>query len=137
MFGGCPGSRLISISVMQGKIQKSSKSGKIKWTGWTYFVVFALLSFTDIDLLKLLPKPFFGGVLCFIGADIALEWLWDGRKRLPYTDLIIMWFSLFSILFLGLNLGMAIGLGMALLSFGVQYARVTVVHRLQVCMGVI
>jgi SulP family sulfate permease len=78
-------------------------------------------------MLELIPQFVIGGLLLFVGAEFAYEWLWVSRRRMSKPDYTLMWGILVVIATIGFLPGVLAGLIAATFLFVVRYSRIDVV----------
>ena len=78
-------------------------------------------------MLELIPQFVIGGLLLFVGAEFAYEWLWVSRRRMSRSDYTLMWGILVVIATIGFLQGVLSGLIAATFLFVVRYSRIDVV----------
>jgi SulP family sulfate permease len=78
-------------------------------------------------MLELIPQFVIGGLLLFVGAEFAYEWLWVSRRRMSRSDYTLMWGILVVIATIGFLPGVLAGLIAAAVLFVVRYSRIDVV----------
>lgn len=96
-----------------------------------------LLFLAPFSMVSYVPKLFFGSVLTFIAADLMLDWLWLSRHKVHPIEYLVILTTFLGINLLGLELGMCLGLLVAMVSFIYDYARVPVVQRVKLRSSVI
>lgn len=79
------------------------------------------------DLISYLPKPVIGGLLLYIAAHILIEWLYDGLKKLPIIDYLIVISILISVAIWGFLTGMVVGILITCTGFIIRYARINAI----------
>ncbi len=78
-------------------------------------------------ILELIPQFVIGGLLLFVGAEFAYEWLWVSRRRMSTPDYLLLWGILVVIATIGFLPGVLAGLIAATVLFVVRYSRIDVV----------
>ncbi len=78
-------------------------------------------------VLELLPTFVIGGLLLFVGAEFAYEWLWKSRRRMSVLDYLLMLVIVLVIASVGFLSGVVSGLVAAILLFVVRYSRTDVI----------
>ena len=132
MTGGFTGSYIFSQTLFTFRTGTRSRL-----CGGLIFVAELCLFMAPVSLVSYVPKLFFGAVLTFIAADLMLDWLWHSRHKVHSIEygVIISTFVLINLC--GLELGMACGVLIAMISFIYDYARVPVVTRVKLRSNVI
>jgi len=80
-------------------------------------------------LLSYFPTFLLGGLLIFLGLSFLSEWIYDGWWKLSRTDYILVWVIVIAMNAIGILPGVAIGIGIALVIFVIDYSRIDVVRR--------
>ena len=96
-----------------------------------------LLFLAPFSVVSYVPKLFFGAVLTFIAADLMLDWLVLSRSKVHPIEYGVILCTFFMINLVGLELGMACGVLVAMASFIYDYAKVPVVQRVKLRSNVI
>lgn len=122
---GATGSYIFSQTIFSAKRSvKSRFNGIVVALG--EFLLFAL----PVDILKVLPNAYVGGIMCLFGVDIMNDWLVESRKLMSRTEYLLVWISfgctmwLTSVQTFGVIEGMALGTAVAGLFFVYQFAKV-------------
>jgi SulP family sulfate permease len=120
--GGLAGYHYLGDSVLAYKIGGRSRLVGIfsaAWCGAALMLGASLLSF--------FPKPVLGGLLLFLGLSFLVEWVYDAWFKLPRTDYVLVLTILVIVGAVGFLEGVAVGAGIAVVSFVVKYSRINVV----------
>lgn len=127
-FGGMVGYLSISRSLLNFEA-----GGKSRLSGLVAAGCCAALLVWGPSALLYIPKPVLGGLLCYLGLALLVEWLVDARHRLSRFDYflvvtILLFVSIWDFL-------TAVGLGtvIACLLFAFNYSRVRVVKHAMSC----
>ena len=75
-----------------------------------------------ISLVTVVPSFFFGSVLCYIAAELLMEWLIDSRQTCSKSEYGVVWISFLAINFFGVEIGMLCGVLAQILAFVFMYA---------------
>ncbi|MDX1836310.1 STAS domain-containing protein [Legionella taurinensis] len=86
-----------------------------------------ILMLAGAELLTLLPKFIFSGLLLYVAFDFLLEWLVTIKTKISWLDYLIVLMIMATIVFLGLLTGIMIGLLLSLAIFFFRYSRIPVV----------
>ncbi|MBN1660739.1 MAG: SLC26A/SulP transporter family protein [Anaerolineae bacterium] len=84
--------------------------------------------FAGAPLLAFFPRPVLGGLLFFLGLGFLVEWVIDGRSKLPRADYAVVLLILLVIGAAGFLAGVAVGLAAAIALFVLNYSRTSVVR---------
>ncbi len=122
MGGSMSGYHALSLSVLGHKIGIKSRLIGV-FTATTCVVTL----FLGANIVSLFPKPVLGGLVMFLGLAFLVEWLFDARSKLPKADYFIVLLMLVVIGAFGFLPGVAVGLVVTIISFAVQYSRITVI----------
>jgi SulP family sulfate permease len=68
---------------------------------------------------------FFGSMLIFISVGLLLEWLVAARGKMMEAEYAVCVATFLAIMFTGIEIGMAIGVLLSMVSFVIVYARLT------------
>ena len=75
-----------------------------------------------ISVTSYIPKFFFGALLVLIGVDLMTEWLIMGRKKMAGHEYMVCVATFMAIQAMGIEIGMGIGILLAMIMFVVTYA---------------
>ncbi|OQS06634.1 Sulfate Permease (SulP) Family, partial [Thraustotheca clavata] len=79
--------------------------------------------------MSYIPRFFFAATLIFIAIDLLLEWLVHVYHKVLFQEYLVLWLSFIAINCVNLELGMIIGIGVAIVDFLIGYAQVNQVQR--------
>ncbi|MGD2042420.1 MAG: cyclic nucleotide-binding domain-containing protein [Acidimicrobiia bacterium] len=122
VIGGPPGYMYMSDTVITSRLLGKRRGPALVAPALIILVV-ALGGAT----LELIPQFVIGGLLLFVGAEFAYEWLWVSRRRMSIPDYTLMWGILVVIATIGFLTGVLAGLIAATFLFVVRYSRIDVV----------
>lgn len=122
MVGGPPGYMYMSDTVITSRLV-GRRRGSALVAPLTILAVVALGG----AMLQLVPQFVIGGMLLFVGAEFAYEWLWVSRRRMSVPDYLLIWGILVIIAVVGFLPGVLSGLIAAIVLFVVRYSRIAVV----------
>jgi MFS superfamily sulfate permease-like transporter len=80
-----------------------------------------------VSLIAFVPRFFFGGLLVLIGTDLMLEWLWMSRKKMMAPEYAVTVATFLAIQVTNIEVGMGVGVVLAMVAFTVSYAEAPVV----------
>ncbi len=122
LVGGPPGYMYMSDTVVTSRLLGQRRGPALVAPALIIFVV-ALGG----EVLELIPQFVIGGLLLFVGAEFAYEWLWASRRRMTVPDYTLMWGILVVIAVVGFLPGVLTGLIAAIVLFVFRYSRIAVV----------
>jgi SulP family sulfate permease len=88
-----------------------------------------LATFLGAGVLGYVPRFLLGGLVLFMGLSMLLDWAWATRRRVTFTEHLVILAILCAIGFFGFLSGVAVGLVLATLLFVVKYSRIPVIRR--------
>lgn len=88
----------------------------------------ASVLFFGTSLLSIFPKPVLGGLLFFIGLVFLSEWVYDAWFKLPRIDYLLILVILVIVAAVGFLPGVAVGIGIAIALFVINYSRIDFVR---------
>jgi len=105
-----------------------SLGGKNRLVGITATSVCGIGLLVGPEIIGLFPRPILGGLLAYMGLSFLWEWLISARKKLPFTEYLLIPFIFLVIVFSGFIEGIIIGLISAIILFVVNYSQVGAVR---------
>ena len=123
-FGGPPGYMYLADTVITSRLVGRRRGPALVAPG----AIVAVVAFGGA-VLEFIPQFVIGGMLLFVGAEFAYEWLWVSRRRMSVLDYSLMWVILAIIATIGFLSGVAAGLLAATVLFVIRYSRIDVVKR--------
>eukprot|EP00904_Undaria_pinnatifida_P013030 jgi/Undpi1/8858/HiC_scaffold_25.g11320.m1 len=90
--------------------------------GWVVTISELAICLVTIDPLAYVPLAFFAATLTFIAVDLSVEWLWDIREKLLTHEYLVLLATFGAIQVVGLNTGLAVGVGCSVVIFVINYA---------------
>jgi SulP family sulfate permease len=121
--GGLIGYHALSFSALS---HRSGARGRLP--GLIAGTICVVMLFAGLALLAFFPKPFFGGLLLFLGLDFLVEWVitsWTKLSRAEYAIVLLILIVIASTDFL---IGVGVGLVAMVILFVLNYSRIRVVH---------
>lgn len=76
------------------------------------------------SIITYIPKPLIGGLLLFISFKLIFDWLFEGWKKLPIADYIVVLLILLTVAIWGFLYGIAIGILITCFLFIIRYTRI-------------
>ena len=123
-IGGAPPGCLIA----SGSIRNVLFGAETRLTGlFTALSLAAVLSFGDV-LVSMFPVPLIGGVLLALGLRMMDDWLVATRRKLAWTDYMIIVIMFMTIVVFGFLEGVGIGMLVTAAIFVISLSRVDVVR---------
>lgn len=124
LVGGAVGFHALSASLLGHRMGANSRMiGLVS----AALCLVALLFGTS--LLAYMPRAVLGGLLFSMGAGLLIEWLYDGWRRLPLQDLLIVVLIVAVIGAVSIPAGVAVGVAVAMAIFVLSYSRVRVIRQ--------
>jgi sulfate permease, SulP family len=121
--GGSPvGFQALSYSSLAHRMRASTRLA-----GVAAGLFFGLILLLSASLLSFIPKVVVGGLLLYLGLAFLVEWIYEAWFKLPRSDYALVILILVIIGGFGFLQGVAVGLGIAIISFVVNYSRVNIV----------
>jgi SulP family sulfate permease len=122
-FGGAPGFSSMSMTLLATRMGGASRLPGFATT----LVLLLMLPFAG-QLAGAMPTFVAAGLMITLGYDMAEEWLWGARRQLPRNEWLVVLTIPAGMLAFGFLTGMMMGLGLAILSFVYNYARLSVIR---------
>ncbi|WP_158617432.1 SLC26A/SulP transporter family protein [Legionella sp. km772] len=123
LLGGLGGYQGLAISKINLKLKLNSRlvgimSGVI--------IIFILVAGTSS--LHFLPKSVFGALLIYVSLDFILEWLISIKKKISWSNYLIVLSITLVIAIQGFLTGLVVGLFLSLTLFVIHYSRIEVIR---------
>ena len=110
-----------------GTILNQNSGAKHRVSGVVASLVCLFVLFFYPEIISYLPIPIIGGLLLFISFKLLTEWLYDGWKKLPLIDYLIVISILITVAVWGFLPGVLIGIIITCIVFIIHYARIDVI----------
>lgn len=123
-LGGAVGFHALSASLLGYRMGANSRI-----IGLTAAVMCLVALLAGTSLLAYMPKAILGGLLFSMGAGLLIEWLYDGWRKLPRQDFMIVALIVAVIGSVGILAGVAVGVAVAMAIFVLSYSRVRVIRQ--------
>jgi SulP family sulfate permease len=123
LSGGAVGYHVVDLSAL---CFRTGARGRLP--GLVAGALCAAVLLAGAPLLAFFPRPILGGLLLFLGLGFLVEWLIDGWSKLPRADYAVVLLILMVIAGAGFLVGVAVGLGAAIVLFVLNYSRISVVR---------
>ena len=120
--GGFTGSYIFSQTIFNLRRGVTDDS---RVCGWTVAVLELLVVVSPVSVTSYLPKMFFGSLLVLIATDLMWEWLLMARKKMLGAEYLVCLGTFLAIHATGIEVGMVVGVLLAMVCFVVAYAQAT------------
>lgn len=120
--GGSPGYQDLGLTLLSQRL-----GGVYRMVGPIVALLCVLFLTVGAPFLTFVPKPLFGALLLWIGANLILDWLILTYQRVTVAEYAIICTILLIIVFIGLLPGILFGLVSGLLLFVVDYSKIDIV----------
>jgi SulP family sulfate permease len=124
LLGGAVGFHALSASLLGYRMGANSRI-----IGLTAALMCAAALLAGTSLLAYMPKAILGGLLFSMGAGLLIEWLYDGWRKLPRQDFMIIALIVAVIGSVGILAGVTVGVAVAMAIFVLSYSRVRVIRQ--------
>lgn len=124
LLGGAVGFHALSASLLGYRMGANSRI-----IGLTAAAMCLVALLAGTSLLAYMPKAILGGLLLSMGASLLIEWLYDGWRKLPRQDYMIVTLIVAVIGSVGILAGVAVGVAVAMAIFVLSYSRVRVIRQ--------
>jgi SulP family sulfate permease len=118
-----PGFQTLSLSDLAYRTGSNSRLVGLVSAGFC-----ALILVAGSSLLSFFPRPVLGGLLLFQGLSFVIEWVYTAWFKLPVTDYMLILLILTIVVTVGYLPGVAVGIGVAILLFVMNYSRTHIVR---------
>ncbi|KAG6616488.1 putative vacuolar membrane protein [Phytophthora cinnamomi] len=81
-----------------------------------------------VSVMSYVPRFFLAATLFFVALDLMLEWLVLAYRKMCLREWAVVWLSFLAINLVSLDVGMLIGVGVAVFNFMLSYVQVPVVN---------
>jgi SulP family sulfate permease len=122
LSSGLTGYHAPALSAMNHRIGADSR-----WIGPIAAVVCLAVLFFGYQVVSLMPRPIFGGLLLWMGLSMLQEWLLETGRRLARADLIIVLAILGISATAGFLEGVGAGIVLGMVFFVIEYSRIDIV----------
>ncbi|KAG9401414.1 hypothetical protein AC1031_009275 [Aphanomyces cochlioides] len=124
LLGGYTGSYIFSQTIFTYRSKTNSRI-----VGLVVILSEFALVVLPMGLLSYVPRFFFAATLIFIAIDLMIEWLVLVYHKVLFREYLVLWLSFIAINCVNLEVGMIIGIGVAIMNFFVGYSQVRQVQR--------
>ncbi|MDH4412058.1 MAG: SulP family inorganic anion transporter [Rhizobium sp.] len=122
-FGGAPGYTGLSMTLLANRMGATARS-----VGIATAVVLALMLPFAGELAGAMPTFVAAGLMNALGVELIHDWLWRTRSQLPRIEWLVVVAIPLGMAAFGFMGGMALGLGLSLVTFVYNYARLSVIR---------
>ncbi|KAL4099362.1 hypothetical protein PRIC1_007168 [Phytophthora ramorum] len=124
LLGGYTGSYIFSQTIFTYRSKTNSRIVGVCVIISEFAIVLA-----PVSVMSYVPRFFFAATLIFIAIDLMIEWLVLTYKKLSLREYAVLWMTFVAVNLVSLDVGMLIGVGIAILNFLLGYVRLPVVNR--------
>ncbi|ETI33831.1 hypothetical protein F443_19529 [Phytophthora nicotianae P1569] len=124
LLGGCTGSYIFSQTIFTYRSKTNSRI-----VGVCVIIAETAIVVAPVSVMSYVPRFFFAATLIFIAIDLLLEWLVLARKQMSLREYAVLWVTFISVNLVSLEMGIAIGVGIAILNFLFGFIRLPAVDR--------
>jgi len=122
LAGGLTGYHDLQTTAMAYQLRANTRL-----TGIMLAATYLILLIFGPSLLSFVPKLLIGALLCFLGLQLLVEWVYDGYRKLSRSDFITITLILVTVAAFGFLQGFAVGVVAAVVLFAVNYSRINIV----------
>jgi SulP family sulfate permease len=120
--GGTPGFQDLGLTLLSHRL-----GGVFRMVGPIIAVLCLLFMTVGAPFLTFVPKPLFGALLLWVGANLILDWLVLSFRRVTMAEYAVICLILLIIISVGLLPGIIFGLVAGLVLFVIDYSKVDIV----------
>ena len=120
---GSGGSLIFTFSILSDRF-----GARTRLTGVVTALVIGSVVLLGDSILDLVPVPLIAGLLLFLGLDLIDEWIVKSRRRLPWTEYVIVMMIAAIIASFGFLEGVGIGMAITMIFFAVRLSRVDLIE---------
>lgn len=121
---GFTGSYIFSQTIFTCRTGTNSR-----WVGLLVAFSFIGVILSTVNVLEVTPLFFLGSTLIFIGVDLMYEWIIEIRHKLLLAEYCVLLVTFISIQVVGIDAGIILGIGIAIVDYVVTTARVSSMTR--------
>lgn len=122
-FGGAPGFTGLSMTLLANRMGAKARSVGIA----TALMLALMLPFAG-KLAGAMPTFVAAGLMIALGVELIHDWLWRTRSQLPRMEWLVVLAIPLGMATFGFMGGMALGLGLSIVTFVYNYARLSVIR---------
>jgi len=124
LLGGYTGSYIFSQTIFTYRSETNSRIVGVCVIISEFAIVLA-----PVSVMSYVPRFFFAATLIFIAIDLMIEWLVLTFKKLSLREYAVLWMTFIAVNVVSLDVGMLIGVGIAIVNFLLGFIRLPVVNR--------
>ncbi|KAG6611772.1 Sulfate Permease (SulP) Family [Phytophthora cinnamomi] len=124
ILGGYTGSYIFSQTIFTYRSKTNSRIVGVCVIISEFAIVVA-----PVSVISYVPRFFFAATLIFIAIDLMIEWLVLTYKKMSLREYAVLWMTFIAVNLVSLDVGMLIGVGIAIVNFLLGYVRLPVVSR--------
>ncbi|KAE9120100.1 hypothetical protein PF010_g7626 [Phytophthora fragariae] len=124
LLGGYTGSYIFSQTIFTYRSKTNSRIVGVCVIISEFAIVVA-----PVSVMSYVPRFFFAATLIFIAIDLMIEWLVLTYKKLSLREYAVLWMTFIAVNIISLDVGMLVGVGIAIVNFLLGYVRQPVVNR--------
>ena len=122
-FGGAPGFTGLSMTLLANRMGAKARSVGVA----TALMLALMLPFAG-ELAGAMPTFVAAGLMIALGIELIHDWLWRTRRQLPRMEWLVVLAIPLGMAAFGFMGGMALGLGLSIVTFVYNYARLSVIR---------
>ncbi len=122
-LGGAPGFTGLSMTLLANRMGAKARS-----VGIATAVMLALMLPFAGQLAGAMPTFVAAGLMIALGVELIRDWLWQSRRQLPLIEWLVVLAIPLGMIAFGFIGGMALGLGLSIVTFVYNYARLSVIR---------
>ncbi len=122
-LGGAPGFTGLSMTLLANRMGAKARSVGIA----TALMLALMLPFAGV-LAGAMPTFVAAGLMIALGVELIHDWLWQSRRQLPPIEWLVVLAIPLGMIAFGFIGGMALGLGLSIVTFVYNYARLSVIR---------
>ncbi|KAG6611774.1 Sulfate Permease (SulP) Family [Phytophthora cinnamomi] len=119
VLGGYSGSYIFSQTIFTYRSKTNSRIVGVCVSISEFGVVLA-----PVSVMSYVPRFFFAATLIFFAIDLMIEWLVLTYKKMSLREYAVLWMTFIAVNLLSLDVGMLIGVGIAIVNFLLGYRNV-------------
>ncbi|KAG1711414.1 hypothetical protein DVH05_008666 [Phytophthora capsici] len=124
LLGGYTGSYIFSQTIFTYRSKTNSRI-----VGVCVIIAEFAIVLAPVSVMSYVPRFFFAATLIFIAIDLMIEWLVLTFKKMSLREYAVLWMTFVAVNLVSLDVGMLIGVGIAVVNFLFGYIRLPVVRR--------
>ncbi|KAG7384412.1 hypothetical protein PHYPSEUDO_002600 [Phytophthora pseudosyringae] len=122
LLGGYTGSYIFGQTIFTCRSMTNSRI-----VGVCVIVAEIAIVAVPVSVMSYVPRFFLAATLFFVALDLMLEWLVLAYRKMCVREWAVLWLSFLAINLVSLDVGMLIGISVAVLNFTLSYVQVPVV----------